>query len=344
MAYLFFAILIIAALIGVGLRKIPPNTQWNPVLFGRRLEIRITEGWTWLPWGIFTLIPVDTREDRLDLLVKQRQYERPDNFAPGSEEPYQAEETILAPDGLGEGAAYIHVSNVAVQFHVTKSEPGSLPWWMKPLTFFGWKPGKLLMAYTSIDRADIVQRLRSITLHHLRLIYGNIPFQLSTNLPLKIGDKMPTSQERLAARQQANRDLCDAVNAEVNPWGMTVTAIPIGDIDPDKAIMDSLQAVSAARFHREQVNIAMAASVDMLKQLFGAANHTPTAEDMLKGYTLIETMKNQGRASENGIVGMQLFEQLRGLISTTVNVTPPPPTPPPAPPTPPLPAANPVAA
>jgi hypothetical protein len=332
MAILFILFFLLLAVAGLGYREVPQNVQRLIVFRGKRLNWCLKEGPGWLLRWVFDFMPVDMLEKRKVVLEKRREFIEPNEDVKSHEAPQQTEETISTPDGEGVGSSFVIVSNVVALYHVIRDETESPRGFQRFLRLIGWHRATSLLKYTSINPLEIESRLANIILGHLRLILSNYPYQLITNLNLRVGDKLQDDEKRLAIRRKIEVDLLAAVNADVSEWGIIVTRIPIGDIDPDKAIMDALEALSAARYQKERVNIAMSANVEMAMQLFNAADHKPTAADMLQAYALIKSLENQGRASESGLLGLTVFDQLKGLLQTTVNITtPPPPPPPPAP-------------
>jgi len=317
-------IVIIAAIVAVGIRIVPANTQWEPVFLGKRLPKRLTEGLVWLPRGVFDKIEVSTIGQQLDILAKKRDYTLPDDNAPTNEAPHQTVETILCPDGNGNGAALVYVSNVAAHYHVLKTEPGKLQGFWKFFWLAGWQPGEYLLAYTSVKPEDIQERITNVVLNALRSILGAYPYQKLTNLNLKIGDKLVDPSERLMIREEINRLLLEKANSILMTYGIVITDIPIGDLDPDPSIIAAQQALSAARLQKEQVEIANSAIVVQIEQLAKAANATLTWDLVVHAYAVIVGNANLGKAAEHGLISAEWLQKLKGLFTAKVEITTPP--------------------
>ncbi|MEK7639661.1 MAG: SPFH domain-containing protein [Patescibacteria group bacterium] len=327
--FLSILIILIGGLVGIGIRVVPTNTQWIPVLFGQRLPIRFDEGLIWLPRWLFTYIEESTIERRIEVLVKKRDYTQPDDSAPTHEAPHQTVETILVPDGNGEGAVFVHVSNVSVQFHIIKHESGWPDGWWKIFRFIGWKRGNLLLAYTSIARAEVDKRIVDAVLRYLRQVIGDYPYQKIVHLNVKMNGELVSPEERGRVRREIDQRILEEINKNIAVWGIEATAVPIGDIDPDPVIIQELQALSAATLHKQRVAIDMSAIVTKVNLMFEATSTKPTHEQWMLAYAMEVGLSNQGKAADHGLFASQFFEQLRGVMSPIVNITvpgSPPPT------------------
>lgn len=329
---MFFGILafVVIGLIALGLRETRSNTQWVPVFFNKRLPIRLDEGLNWLLRWLFTYIEVSTLERRIDVLVKSRNYVKPDDSAPSHEAPHQSVETIMVPDGNGEGAVFVHVSNVSVQVRIIKEEAGWPEGWLKIFRFIGWKKGNLLREYTGIAQTEIDERITSAVLRHLRQVIADYPYQKIVNLNVKLDGQLVSPEERGRIRREIDIRIKEELNKDIAAWGMIATAVPIGDIDPDPAIIQELQALSAATLHKQRVAIDMSAIVTKVNLMFEATGTKPTHEQWMLAYAMEVGLSNQGKAADHGLFSSQLFENLRGIMAPTVNITvpgSPPPTP-----------------
>lgn len=321
MLILIILFLILVALAGFGYQEVKQNTIWVPMFRGKRLGFYLSEGPVWLLRKVFSKITIDTREKPVVILEKRKEFIEPNEDVESHEAPHQVEETILTPDGNGDGAAMVRVSNVVAFYHPIRDEQVAARGLLKLLQLLGWHRGTALLKFTSIAIQTIESRLTDVVLKHLRLIIANYPYQLTTNLNLKIGDKLPSVQERYAIRQKIDADLLAAVNADVSTWGIVVTSIPIGDIDPDPVIVQALQGLSAAGLQKEQAVIKTTALVEQAKLVHAAGNDpNPTIDGIRATVDMFLQRENEHVAAEKGGNADRLVQNLVGTADRLARV------------------------
>jgi regulator of protease activity HflC (stomatin/prohibitin superfamily) len=305
MGYLIFPIILIIAIGAAGYREVKSNTRWVPIFRTRRLEYFIGEGPTWLLRFIFDKIAVDMKEKLLVVLEKKKELTNPNDDAVSHEPAHQVGESIMTRDANKHGAGYVIVSNVTAFYHPVRDEEVVPQGFQKLLRLLGWHQGKGLHAFTSIELAEVESRIAKTILDELRLILGSYPYQYITNLDFIVDGREMTREERLAIRKKISDDLLIAVNAKVKLWGVVVTSIPIGDIDPEQRIADALQSLSAQAYENEQQVMANEAIVTQAKQVHTACgDEKPVLNEFRETMSMLMRRSNERIAAEhNGNAG-----------------------------------------
>lgn len=281
MGFLIFLFSFAALLTAWGLRSVPAGKQWLPVIFGKRIPKRLTEGLVWLPRWLFQYEEFDITEEEFHVLNDNK---------PG----VQQNETIMTSNGVE-----VVVRSVVGYFTIARKDPDGKRSWLR---FLGWQSGYLLLAYSQVRGQDVINRVPPIILNGLRMLIPTYSFQELLGLSIDGLDMPPADRETIRTNRSSLQDqLIELALKHAQVWGLTITRITVGDIDPNKDLKQALQLKAKALLQRTALLIESDADAQRAKIVLKAGgNENPKPDELMDAIVRLRTLDNQRIAAENG--------------------------------------------
>ncbi len=283
MGWLIFLFIFGALVIAWGLRSVPAGMQWLPKIFGRRLPKRLYEGLVWLPrWPkwLFDFEAYDGREEEFYILA--------DDLPEGSKR-----ETIMTSNGI-----MVVVRGVIGYYTISRKDPDGKRSWLR---FLGWHPGELLLAYSQVRNQDVVNRIPPLIRSSLRELIPTFSIEELLGLSVDGMGVPPANRETIAAsRSTLQSTLTERARSAAEIWGLTVTRIVVGDIDPNDAMVAHLQLKANAQLEAQAAIIGTDAMTKRAIQILKAGKDIEPDPTEVRSLVLeLMQLDNQRIAAEN---------------------------------------------
>lgn len=286
-------LLILVVLVVAGLQRVDERKQRLLTFQKRRLAIRISEGPAWFLRGLFGSQEYSIAEEELRVIG----------------EGIRPPESITTSNGV-----QVLVNNVSVMYYLTREDPEPFKGWRKVFYSFGWKPGRTLYAYSQIDEADVRKRIADLTLQHLRAVIPTYRYQEILGVSLEDNPSPVDRQKILAARSELTEKAKALLAATTQQWGITVSFVAIGDIDPNEAIQTALQAKEKAVAEKAEALVRVSAEIEQAKLVLDQAKAGYTLNDLLAVLKILLYFKVDEKAAEQtGNLGRLIREGVQFL-------------------------------
>lgn len=305
MGLLIFLFLLATALVAWGIQSVPAGMQWLPKLFGRRLPYRLTEGLVWLPrWPrwFFDKEVCDIREEEFHILG--------DQLPDGSKR-----ETIMTTNGVE-----VVVRGVVGYYTIARQDPDGKRSWLR---FLGWQSGTLLLAYSQVRNQDVINRVPPTIRSSLRTLIQTFSFQEILGLSIEGMDMPAADRESIRTSRNVLQDeLTTIARKQAEVWGLYVTRIIVGDIDPNDELKKVLQLKAKALLEKTAAIIQTSALVEQAMVIHKRTSdvENPTHAQLMATIRELYQLKNQQIAAENGgNIGrvVQNLVDLTGRVAAT---------------------------
>ncbi len=283
MGFLLILLTFIALLVAWGLRSVPAGKQWLLKIFGRRLPIRLCEGLVWMPrWPkwLFDYEEYDIREEEFYILSDQL-------------EPAFRRETIMTTNGVE-----VVVRGVVGYYTIARKDPDGKRSWLR---FLGWQSGHLLLAYSQVREQDVINRIPPLIRSGLRTLVPTYSVEELLGLSIDGLGLPPASRDAIAAsRSTLQEQLTKLAREQAALWGLYVTRITVGDIDPNDAMKKHLQLKANALLEAQAAVIATDAYTRRAILILKAEQDIVPPPDQVRALVLeLITLDNQRIAAEN---------------------------------------------
>lgn len=280
---MIFSFTLVALLTAWGLRSVPAGQQWLVKLFGRRLPYRLAEGLVWLPrWPKWfcDFEVYDIREEEFHVLA--------DHLPPGSQR-----ETIMTTNGVE-----VVVRGVVGYYAIARKDLDGRRSWLR---FLGWQSGELLLAYSQVRDQDVINRIPPLIRSGLRTLVSTFSVEELLGLSIDGLGLPPANREAVAASRSTLQDkLTELAREQASAWGLHITRITVGDIDPNDAMKRHLQLKAEALLEAQAAVIATDAYTQRAKVMLKAGGiETPSFDQLQQVIVQLMTLDNQRIAAEN---------------------------------------------
>jgi len=283
MGLLIFLLLFLALLVAWGLRSVPAGKQWLVKIFGRRFPKRLPEGLVWLPrWpkSLFDYEEYDIREEEFYILSDQL------------DTPFRRE-TITTTNGVE-----VVVRGVVGYYTIARKDPDGKRSWLR---FLGWQSGQTLLVYSQVHDQDVINLIPPLIRSGLRALVPTFSIEELLGLSIDGLGLPPANRSAIAAsRSTLQEQLTNLAREQAVLWGLHVTRIIVGDIDPNDAMKKHLQMKANALLEAQAAVIATDAYTRRAILILKAEQDIVPPPDQVRALVLeLIALDNQRIAAEN---------------------------------------------